>query len=164
MRICTVGLCVCMYLYRKPLHSFINLPCYIFHYPICCDLPCRFLHAINLRVICAQSPSPVFSLINERWVWRHRVATQNTTRARSLETFTVNSCKLNQQLIFCHHFLRTINKNKQLISIIAVVITTHTHTHTHTHIYIYIHTHIYIYTHTYIYTPTLTHTYIYIYI
>ena len=69
-RICrpTVGLCAFMYLYRKPLHSFINLPCYISHYPICCDLPCRFLHAINLRVLCAHSHSPVFSLINERWV------------------------------------------------------------------------------------------------
>ena len=33
----------CMYLYRKPLNFFISLPCYLSHYPICCDLPCRFL-------------------------------------------------------------------------------------------------------------------------
>ena len=42
-----------MYSYRQPLHSFINLPCYISHYPICCDLPCNFLHAINLSNLCS---------------------------------------------------------------------------------------------------------------
>ena len=56
MPICTV----CMYWYRKPLHSFINLPCYIVYFSLsdlCCNLPCRFLHAINLRVIYAQFTS-----------------------------------------------------------------------------------------------------------
>ena len=32
------------------------------------DLTSRFLHVIDLSVICAQSLSPIFSLINGQWV------------------------------------------------------------------------------------------------
>ena len=42
--------------YTKPPHSFINLPCYISQYPTYCDLTRQFLHAIDWRVTCAQSP------------------------------------------------------------------------------------------------------------
>ena len=59
----------CATFYRKPTYPFINLPCYISQYLTYCDLPRRFLHAVDLRVICAQYNSPVFLLINERLLW-----------------------------------------------------------------------------------------------
>ena len=105
----TAGLCVCMHLqvwvcvrncatfYRKPSHPFIYLPCYISQYQTCsgCDLPCRFLHATDLRVICAQSPSQVFSLISERWLWPH------LTLHGALETQFIGHLNLLFVLVCC---------------------------------------------------------------
>ena len=93
-------MCMHVFIQETSIHSFINLACYISYYLICCDLPCGFLHAINFRVICAQSHSPVFSLINERWVWRRHATTQNITRRpSSLETVLLLCVCVHAQII-----------------------------------------------------------------
>ena len=72
-----------LYFLDEYVQKVLTCPCDS-HCPICSDLPCLFLHAINLRVICAQSHSSLFSLINETFIVGLRIGNEAPIGNRSI--------------------------------------------------------------------------------